>query len=119
MATLATNQNRRDNWVQKQDPQFGKFPTAEFVATGIEGASGSYTEGEEVSFQLVGDLTVRDVTIPATFDVTATVEGDTLTGVAEANMRISDFGINPPSFANTLTVEDPFVIRVELTANAQ
>ncbi len=119
LTTLTTDQDRRDGWVQKREPQFGQFPSAEFVATGIEGAPAGYTEGEEASFQLVGDLTVRDITMPATFDVTATVADGTLTGVAEANMNISDFGINPPNFANTLTVEDPFVIRVELTAMAE
>lgn len=119
MTTLVTGEDRRDNWLQSKGPQFGNFPTAEFVATGIEGAPDSFTEGEEVSFQLMGDLTVRDATLPVTFDVTATVSGDTLTGVAETNMNISDFGITPPDFARTLKVADPFVIRIELTATAE
>ncbi len=69
-----------------------------------------------MTFQLVGDLTVRDVTVPLTFDVTATLDGDTITGVAIADTLLSDFGINPPNFANTLTVQDAFQIRMELTA---
>ena len=49
-----------------------------------------YSDGEEVTFQLVGDLTVRDVTVPMTFDVTATLDGNTITGVA-----IADSGLCP------------------------
>ena len=116
LTTLATDQNRRDKWVQEKDPQFGKFPTATFVPTAIQNAPDAYVDGEEVSFQLVGDLTVRDITQQVTFDVTATVAGDTLTGVAETHMNISDFGIAPPNFADTLTVADPFTIRIEFTA---
>ena len=67
-------------------------------------------------FNSVGDLTVRDVTVPITFDVTATLDGDTITGVAIADTLLSDFGINPPNFANTLTVQDAFQIQMELTA---
>lgn len=117
--TLSTDQNRRDNWVRDQEPAFAKFPTATFIATGIENAPSDYSDGEEVTFQLSGDLSVRDVVVPITFDVTATLTGDTITGVAIADSLLSDFGINPPNFANTLSVEDAFQIRMELTAVAE
>jgi polyisoprenoid-binding protein YceI len=119
MTTLSTDQNRRDNWIRENGPRFNSFPEASFVATSVENAPESYVEGQEATFQLVGDLTVRDVTVPATFDVTATINGDTLTGIAESNLRMSDFGIDPPNFAQTLTVADPFKVRMELTAQAQ
>ncbi len=119
MTTLSTDQNRRDNWIRENGPRFNSFPEASFVATSVQNAPESYVEGQEATFQLVGDLTVRDVTVPATFDVTATINGDTLTGIAETNLRMSDFGIDPPNFAQTLTVADPFTVRMELTAQAQ
>jgi polyisoprenoid-binding protein YceI len=114
--TLSTDQSRRDNWVREQAPGFAKFPTAVFVASSIENAPGEYSDGEEVTFQLSGDLSVRDVAVPITFNVTATLDGDTITGVALADSLLSDFGINPPNFANTLTVQDAFQIQMELTA---
>lgn len=116
---LQTEQNRRDDWIQENGPTFASFPTAEFVATEIQNAPENYTEGEEANFQLVGDLTVRDVTQPVTFDVTATLDGDTIQGVATTTLLMSDFGIEPPSFANTLTVADEFRIEIELTAREQ
>ncbi len=119
MNTLETDRRNRDNWIRTDGPRFDEFPEATFVATAIEGAPATYTEGEEVSFKLTGDLTVREVTKTVTFDVTAKLVGDTLTGVAHTNALISDFGIDPPSFANTLTVADDLGIRVEFTARAQ
>jgi polyisoprenoid-binding protein YceI len=83
------------------------------------GAPASYTDGQEVQFQLVGDLAVRSISLPVTFDVTATLTGDTITGVAEAKVKLTDFGITPPNFADTLVVADLFTIRIELTAKEQ
>ena len=76
-------------------------------------------EGDEVQFKLVGDLTIREITQPATFDVTAKLEGDTITGVATAQLLMTDFGIDPPNFANTLTVQNEFAVQVEFTAREQ
>jgi polyisoprenoid-binding protein YceI len=117
MNTLVSDRNMRDNWIRENGPRFNDYPTATFKATAIEGAPGAYTEGSDVSFKLIGDLTVRDVTQTVTFDVTASLSGDTLTGVATASaLLLSEFGIEPPSFANTLTVADEFGIEVQFTA---
>jgi polyisoprenoid-binding protein YceI len=114
--TLTTDQSRRDNWIRNNGPQFNTYPLAEFTATGLEGPPESYTEGEEVQFKLLGNLTIREITQPVTFDVMAKVEGDTVTGVATAALKMTDFGIDPPNFANTLSVANEFQIRVEFTA---
>lgn len=119
LPSLATTRSQRDEWIRENALESNRYPLAEFVATEIQGAPTSYTEGEEVTFQLVGDLTVREMTQPVTFDVTATREGDTISGVATTNMQLTDFGFDPPSFVNTLTVSNDFLIRIELTARAQ
>jgi polyisoprenoid-binding protein YceI len=119
MNTLTTDRSLRDNWIRENGPRFNDYPEASFVATAIEGAPTSYTDGEEVSFQLVGDLTIREITQPATFAVTARLTGDTLTGVATTRLLMSDFGIDPPNFANTLAVADEFGIEVQFTAREE
>ncbi len=112
--TLESDQALRDGWLRRNGPRFD-----EFVASGVEGAPASYSEGQEVQFQLVGDLTVRNITQPATFDVAATLQGDTITGKATTRALLSDFGIDPPNFANTLVVGDEFTIEVDFTAREQ
>lgn len=119
LPSLKTDQDRRDSWIRDNALESNKFPVASFVATSIANAPASYTDGSEVTFQLLGDLTVRDITQPVTFDVTATLTGDTVKGVATTAMKLSSFGFDPPNFANTLTVADEFTIRVELTAKEQ
>jgi polyisoprenoid-binding protein YceI len=116
MNTLVTGEDRRDGWIRENGPRFNDYPEATFVATAIAGAPARYDNGQEVGFQLIGDLTVRDVTQPVTFDVNAKLAGDTLSGTATTRLKMSDFGIEPPNFANTLTVADEFRIQVEFVA---
>lgn len=119
MTTLSTDQNRRDNWIRENGPNFNRSPVTAFTATAISGAPAGYNEGDRVTFDLSGDLTVREITQPVTFAVSAQLSGDTLTGIASTRLLMSDFGIEPPSFANTLTVQDEFGIEVAFTAQEQ
>ncbi len=119
LSTLTSDQSLRDQWLRERGPQFNQFPLAEFVATGVADTPTSYTTGEEVQFKMLGDLTIREITQPVTFDVTAKLEGETVTGVATTQLRMTDFGIEPPNVANTLAVADEFMIKVEFTAREQ
>lgn len=119
ISTLTSNQRMRDGRIRDQWLESGRYPTATFQATGIQNAPAAYSEGDEVSFQVAGDLTVREVTNPVVFDVTATLNGDTITGVATTEFLMSSFGVDPPRMANLFTVGDDTVIRVEFVAQAQ
>ena len=119
LSTLESNQGLRDQWIRENGPEFGTFPTATFVAESLEGAPTSYTQGEEVNFKMVGQLTIRETTKPATFDITAKLENGTVTGTGTSALKMTDFGITPPDFANTLTVADDFQVKIDFTARQQ
>jgi polyisoprenoid-binding protein YceI len=114
--SLTSDQPRRDQRIREANLESSKYPLATFSATAIEGAPDSYSEGEEVSFQLVGDITIREITQPVTFDITASLSGDTISGMATALLTMTDFGFDPPNFADMFTVEDEFTVEVEFTA---
>ena len=113
-----SDQDRRDNWLGDNAIETSIFPQSTFVMTSVSGLPESIAEGAEVNFQMTGDLTVRDVTNSVTFDVTAVLTGDTIQGTATLPLNMTDFGITPPDFANTLTVANAFTIEVELVARA-
>ena len=116
LTRLKTDQSRRDKWIQEKGPNFLKYPKATFQAREIRNAPASYTPGEEITFQLAGDLTIRGVTRPVVADVTAKIEDGVLTGAAVIPIKMSDFGIEPPNFAKTLTVGDDVTIEVKIVA---
>ncbi len=119
LSTLTSDQSLRDGWIRDNGPKFSESPEATFVADSLANAPTSYAPGDEVSFDLVGQLTIRGITHPATFAVTATYQDNSITGVAVAALKMTDFGIIPPDFANTLTVKDDFEAKLEFTAREQ
>lgn len=115
ISTLESDSNRRDNAIRNDWLESARFPTATFVPSAIENFSGDYTDGA-VTFDLVGDLTVREVTNPVTFNVTASLEGETLRGTATALVMMVDYGFDPPDILNILTVTDGVTLTIDLVA---
>ena len=115
LQSLTSNQSRRDNQIRQRWLESNRYPLAQFTITSLENLPESYSPDQEVTFQASGDITVREVTRPVTFDVTAKLVGDTITGVATTQLRMTDFGFEPPNFANLFSVADEFTARVEFT----
>ncbi len=106
ISQFTSDNNRRDNALRDRFLESATFPVATFEPTQIEGLPESYTEGESVSFQVTGDLTVRETTRQVTFDVTVSGTPDELTGEAGTTILMSDFGVGPISIAGILNTED-------------
>ena len=111
--SLSSDNDRRDEMIQRRFLESNVFPTAEFVVTAIENFPSDWSEGEQISFTLIGDLTIREISQPFSFDVEGILEGDTLTGTAIGSLTTTDFGFQPPSIAGILTVSDPAMIMLE------
>jgi polyisoprenoid-binding protein YceI len=116
LRTLTSDSPRRDNIIRERWLQSNKYPLATFVSTQVDGAPASYTEGQEVRFTITGDMTIRDVTKPVTWDVTGKLQGDTITGTATTKILMKDFGFDPPAIAGVLTVRDGVTLKLTFTA---
>lgn len=117
LPTLHTDQKLRDGWIRENALESDRYPVALFVATQIHDAPLNYQEGETVRFQLEGDLTLRGLSLPSRWSVEANLNDGTISGSLETRLRMTDLGFDPPNFANTLTVQDEFTIRIEFVAN--
>lgn len=111
---LESDQGRRDRWLREQ--YFSSFPTAEFTATEIEGFPATYEEGQTVEFQLVGDMSLFIDTLPLTFDVEMTLNGDTMSGTATTFVVMEEYGLPPPSIFGIVEVTDGITVTVDFTA---
>lgn len=116
LRTLKSDSPQRDNYVQKNTLQTDQYPTATFVVTSVEGWQGM-NDGQPMTFKLTGNLTIHGVTKPITFDTTATMQGNTLTGTATTQFTFQDFGMQNPNVANIVSTDNR--IRLEMTISAQ
>jgi polyisoprenoid-binding protein YceI len=121
--TLTSSQSKRDDYVREirddGGPSFDAYPVAAFKATAIDGETRATTAGRELNLRVIGDLTVREIARPVTFDVRAELSGATLSGVGTTRVLLSDFGIGPIEFSDILRVADEVALEVQFTARAQ
>jgi polyisoprenoid-binding protein YceI len=116
ISQFTSDSQRRDNAIRERFLESTQFPMAVFNPTNIQGLPGSYEEGQPISFQVTGDLTVRGVSRPVTFDVTFVGEGNTMTGEATTMILMSDFGFGPISIGGILNTEDEVNVKFAFVA---
>lgn len=117
--TLLTDNNFRNRAIQNEILNTGAFEFITFTPTAVEGLPPSAAVGEAVQFTISGDLTIRDVTLPATFNVDATAVSETqIAGTASTIVNRADFGLNIPSVPNVANVEEEVELYIDFTANA-
>jgi polyisoprenoid-binding protein YceI len=116
MATLRTDQAQRDGFIHQNTLQSRQFPTAVFALKQIEGLPAQLPTSGQADLKLIGDMTIRGVTKPSTWDAKATFSPQGVTGTATTAIKFADFGMTQPRVPLVLSIEDN--IRLELDFNA-
>jgi polyisoprenoid-binding protein YceI len=106
MSQFQSDSARRDNAIRQRWLESGRYPMAEFTPTAIEGLPQAYVDGREHQVQVTGNMKIRDVSRPVTFATTLKLDGATLTGAATTQIRMTDFGFDPPSILGLLRAEN-------------
>ena len=117
ISKLESDSEQRDDQIRARWLESTKFPTATFVAKRLEGLPDApYSEGAELTFRIIGDLTVRNVTKEVTFDTKGKIIGDLLTGTATTTFNMTDFGFDPPSILGILKAENGVALTLTIEA---
>jgi polyisoprenoid-binding protein YceI len=116
LTKLQSDESRRDNFIKSDTLQTSRYPMATFVPSSTQGLAMPLPTLGQVTFQLLGDLTVHGVTKPVTWQVTATFADTTVSGSATADVKITDFGMTPPKAGPVLSIEDNLTLDLAFTA---
>ena len=116
LSTLQTDSQMRDNYVRRNALQTDTYPTATFVSVSTQGMPTNYTDGQNVHFQLTGNLTMHGKTNKAVFDVQGKLSGTTITGTATSTIYMTDYGITPPNLANIAISQNKVLVTLTFTA---
>lgn len=118
--TLTTDNDFRNRAIKNRILFTDEYEFITFEPTEITGLPQSGTVGQTYTFQMTGNLTIRDVTQPVTFEVTATPTTDTrLEGTAQATIRYADFNITIPQVPQVASVSDDVRLEIDFVAQAQ
>ena len=117
---MATDDDRRNQAIRNRILFTDQYEYIRFQPTQITGLSGKGVPGQPFSFQIAGDLTIRDITQPVVFDVTMT--GETLSrinGVAKTVIKRSDFNLIVPDVPFVADVAEEVDIEIDLVLEAR
>ncbi len=116
LRTLQSDASRRDSYIQQNTLQTDMYPYATFVSVSTQNLPATYTNGQIVSFQLLGNMTMHGKTNAETFAVKGVVSGNTITGTATSTVYMTDFGMQPPNLANVAIATNKVDITITFTA---
>jgi polyisoprenoid-binding protein YceI len=114
LGTLRSDETRRDNYIRRNTLETDRYPTAVFVPAEIRGLPVPLPPSGSASLQVMGDLTVRDVTRRVTWEATAAFDGAEVSVRARTSFRFEDFGLRVPRVSVVLSVEDAIRLEADL-----
>ncbi len=109
VASITSDEKRRDNRFKGNIMSADQFPTAAFVLTAPIELGAEPAEGLELTTSATGDLTLRGVTNSVTFDVTAKLENGKIGVLGSIPVVFADYEIANPSFGGIKTEDTGLV----------
>jgi polyisoprenoid-binding protein YceI len=106
VSQFTSDEARRDNFIRRNGLNSAQYPKATFVTKSIEGLPARVAVGDQVSFKISGDLTVKETTRPVIWDVTLKLGDKRLEGSATTQILMSDFGVGPLKLPMLQTKDD-------------
>ena len=112
---ITSDRDRRDGYVRRRILETDSFPNVILRPTAVSGLPWPLPSSGSRTFTLTGDLTVKGVTRPTSWQVTAAFGGDTVTGLAATAFTFADFGLAQPRVPVVLSVGDTIRLEYDFT----
>ncbi len=95
VSQFKSDESRRDNFIRHTGLESSTYPQATFKTTSIDGLPAKVSPGDQVTFTITGDLTVKQTTKPVSWQVQLKYDPTGLNGQATTQIKLSDFGAGP------------------------
>lgn len=115
VSQFVSDESRRDNFLNRNGLVSSVYPFASFITHSIEGLPARAAPGEKFALTLHGDLTVKEVTKPASWQLVLELFDGQIIGSAETQILMSDYGVGPIQLA-FLRTEDEVKLVFEFVA---
>jgi polyisoprenoid-binding protein YceI len=118
--TLSTDNDFRNRAIKNRILSTDDYEFVTFTPNEITGLPERVSVGESFTFQIVGDLNVRDVTREVTFDAAVTpISEKELEGTATTIILYADFGLSIPEAPAVASVDDEVRLEIDFVAAAK
>ncbi|MBM4419202.1 MAG: YceI family protein [Chloroflexi bacterium] len=117
LSAIATDDRMRDNRVRNGTLEVSRFPNAVLAVTSVQGLPSPLPNDGEVTFTIVGDLTLKGVTKPTTWRVKATAGSTAVSGTASTSIKLEDYGMERPIVGPVLSIDEIIVLEIDFQAS--
>ena len=114
VAQLRSNDSRRDNALRSQGLETGTYPTASFSLTQPIALDAVPAEGDAISVDAVGELTIHGVTNEVTIPLEGQRTGGYVVVVGSLEITFADYGMETPRAFIVVSIEDFGVMEFQL-----
>jgi len=115
--TLVTDSDQRNRALNNRILQTDQFEFIEFTPSEIQGLPEQVTLGEPFIIQVSGDLTIRDITKPAMFEITVTPVSETrLEATATTTIQRADYDLTIPDVPFVADVSEAVQLEIDFVA---
>ncbi|HCJ84956.1 MAG TPA: hypothetical protein DHV80_00250, partial [Acidimicrobiaceae bacterium] len=111
LSTIVTNDSRRDN-AARNALNVRENPIASFILDAPVDLE--TTDGEQISVQAAGQLTVNGISTDTVFELEAQIVERTIVVVGQTEVVFSDYDVAVPSASIVVSVEDRGVVEFQL-----
>ena len=116
MLSLKSDSNRRDNYLKRNSLESNTYPTASFQITKINNLPFPAPLNEKFDFELIGILTIKNISKEVTWNVSSEFDGNKLTGIAKTEFKFNFFEIKIPKVFVVVSVKDLIQLEIEFEA---
>lgn len=117
--TLQTDSGNRNRAINNFILDTSTYEFITFEPTALNNLPDTAVIGEAVTFEIVGNLTIRDVTQEVVFSVSATPVSETeLNGTASTVITLAQYGLSIPSVPAVANVEEEVELYIDFVALA-
>lgn len=117
--TLETDNPFRDRAIRNSVLESGQdeYEFITFAPTELRGLPAQIAVGETVDFEVVGDLTIREITLSTVWAASVTLTSmEQVSGSASTEVLRSDYDLQIPSVPRVAGVDDDVLLTIEFTA---
>ena len=114
--SLRSDSDRRDSYIRGRSLESDQYPDVTIAVTEIRGLSWPLPTSGEASFEMVGDLTIRDQIDTVTWETTATFTDGGVEGLAKTVVTFEQYQMTKPRVAIVLSVADEIRLEINFVA---
>ena len=114
LTTLESDSRLRDGQLGRQGLETNQYPAGTFVLTEPISLEAVPADGETISVTATGDMTLHGVTKSVQIPLQAQINNGVITVVGSLEIVFGDFGMEAPSAARVLEIDDQGVMEFQL-----